>query len=263
MQDFVDKIFNPDDSAGLGARLEAVELSTLTAHVRTLLEEAIVSGGFRPGERLLEQNLAQRLRISRTPLREALRQLERDGLVEAIPRRGFFVRRMTLEDIEEVLWIRAGLLPLAARLAAEFVGKEDVEFLQERVEQMEATARKGDVREFLRHSQGAISKVLELCRRPRLIRMAEGLNMQVLRYRFLSLAVSGRMARLAKGMRTLVGALAKRDGVKAEQVLRSLIEQNIENIKSPEFRRILEQAEKGQLALGGIHLGQRTFEKVP
>lgn len=252
-----------DGPAALGARLEALEHSTLTDHVRTLLEEAIVSGDFHPGERLLEQSLAKQLRISRTPIREALRQLERDGLVEAIPRRGFFVRKMSLEDIEEVLWIRAGLLPLAARLAAESVGKADLEFLQERVEGMEVMARSGDVREFLRHSQGAISKVLELCGRPRLIRMAESLNMQVLRYRFLSLAVPGRMAKLAKGMRTLVGALAKRDGVKAEQVLRSLIEQNIENIKSPEFRRILEQAEKSQPALRAIDVGQGAPGKVP
>jgi len=83
------------------------------------LREAIVSNLLRPGTRLTETGLAQTLGVSRTPVREALSQLEREGLVTVVPRLGVFVREVTERDVEETYAVRAVLESLAVRLATE------------------------------------------------------------------------------------------------------------------------------------------------
>lgn len=83
------------------------------------LREAIVGNLLKPGERLTEIALAERLGVSRTPLREAFAQLEREGLVTVLPRVGAFVREVTARDVEETYTVRAALEALAVQLATE------------------------------------------------------------------------------------------------------------------------------------------------
>ncbi|WP_232078078.1 GntR family transcriptional regulator [Burkholderia sp. THE68] len=104
------------------ARLRAVDASGDSLSegvVIPSLREAIVEGVLRPGSRLSEVQVAKQLNVSRTPMREAFAQLEREGLVNIVPRVGAFVRTVTLRDVEEIYTVRAALECLAVQLASE------------------------------------------------------------------------------------------------------------------------------------------------
>ena len=96
------------------------------------LRQAIITGEFAPGERLMEISLANRLGVSRTPVREALRQLELEGLVRIIPNRGAFVEGITKEDVKDIYEIRARLEGLCAKWAADRITKDQIAELEEK-----------------------------------------------------------------------------------------------------------------------------------
>ncbi len=93
------------------------------------LREAILEGKLKPGQRLMEVQLAEQLGVSRTPVREAIRKLELEGLVVMLPRKGAYVANMSLKDIMDVLEVRASLEGLAY-LAAERISDEDIKSLK-------------------------------------------------------------------------------------------------------------------------------------
>jgi DNA-binding GntR family transcriptional regulator len=101
------------------------------------IRDAIRTGVLRPGDRLIEVDLAAALEMSRTPIREALRRLESDRLVDNAPRRGLVVPTATLDDLIEIFEIREVLEGLAARRAAQRMGEAELEALRETVERME------------------------------------------------------------------------------------------------------------------------------
>ena len=92
------------------------------------LREAILKGELKPGERLMELQLASKLGVSRTPIREAIRMLEQEGLAVTMPRKGAEVAKMTLKDMEDVLEVREALDELAAKIACKKISEEDVKF---------------------------------------------------------------------------------------------------------------------------------------
>ena len=94
------------------------------------LREAIISGVLRPGERLMEIQLAEELGVSRTPVREAIRKLELEGFVIMIPRRGTYVADLSIKDINEVFEVRSALDSLANGLAAERITEEELEQME-------------------------------------------------------------------------------------------------------------------------------------
>ena len=101
------------------------------------LREAILKGELKPGERLMELQLASKLGVSRTPIREAIRMLQQEGLAVTIPRRGAEVAKMTEKNMEDVLQIREALEILAVQLACEKVTEQQVLKLEEAVEEFE------------------------------------------------------------------------------------------------------------------------------
>ena len=101
------------------------------------LRGAIVEGKLKPGQRLMEVQLAEQLGVSRTPVREAIRKLELEGLVVMLPRKGAYVANMSLKDVVDVLEIRASLEGLAASLSAERITDEDIKKLESIVEEFE------------------------------------------------------------------------------------------------------------------------------
>ena len=95
-------------------QLEMNEYLPLRDVVFQTLRQAILKGELKPGERLMEIQLAQKLGVSRTPVREAIRKLELEGLVLMIPRKGAEVAEITIKDLEDVLEVRAALEELAS-----------------------------------------------------------------------------------------------------------------------------------------------------
>jgi len=110
------------------------------------LQERILAGTLGPGERLREAHVATLLNVSRVPVREALRRLEFDGLVEIQPRRGATVRHLTLKDVEELFDVRESLEVLAARLAARHVSQYGIADLEAALDASDDAYRSGDDR---------------------------------------------------------------------------------------------------------------------
>lgn len=118
---------------------------SLRGRVYNSLREDILNGKYKAGDNLVEMKIAAELEVSRTPVREAIRQLEFEGLVESIPNKGVTVKGITEKDIEDIYKIRAVLEELSVKWALSEITDEDVENLQEAYELMEFYTGKGDV----------------------------------------------------------------------------------------------------------------------
>jgi DNA-binding GntR family transcriptional regulator len=116
---------------------KGLERDLLRERARAGIREAIASGALKPGDQIVEVAMAARIGVSRSPVREALRQLEQQGLVESIPNRGTFVAALDESDVEEIVLLRGALEGLAGRLAADRMGRRDVRALEEIVARME------------------------------------------------------------------------------------------------------------------------------
>ncbi|MGG1658093.1 GntR family transcriptional regulator [Brevibacillus sp. NRS-1366] len=124
-------------------RLESHDLDTLHLKVCRVLREAILRGHFEPGERLVQEELASSLGVSRMPIREALRKLETEGLVVIEPHRGAIVKSLSLVDIEEIYGLRAQFEKMAVELSVEHMQPGDIEDLERLVELMEEATDPG------------------------------------------------------------------------------------------------------------------------
>ena len=109
------------------------------------LRQAILRGELQPGERLLEIHLADKLGVSRTPIREAIRKLELEGLVLMIPRKGAVVAEITEKSLRDVLEVRRALEELAMKLACEKILDEEIEELKVAAKEFEDALKTGDV----------------------------------------------------------------------------------------------------------------------
>ena len=109
---------------------KANEYLPLRDVVFNTLRESILTGEMKPGERLMEIHLANRLGVSRTPIREAIRMLELEGLVTMIPRRGAEVAQITEKGLKDVLEVRQALDALAIELACERITEEEIRELR-------------------------------------------------------------------------------------------------------------------------------------
>jgi DNA-binding GntR family transcriptional regulator len=126
-----------------GGKLARVERKSLSATVLDHLRAAIHDGRYLPGERLVEQNLAEVFDVSRGPIRDALRDLEREGLVTSETNRGTFVARLKYEDLQEIYSLRTTLDQLAMELACQNADGENLQEMETVIERMETSVNEG------------------------------------------------------------------------------------------------------------------------
>ena len=131
------------------------------------LRDAIVHGEFEPGERLLEVALAKRLGVSRTPVREAIRMLELEGLVVMVPRKGAEVARITEKDLRDALEIRLSLEELAVELACKRIDEDGRLRLREACENFREAVRSGRVPDIVDTDVAFHETICELSNNPR------------------------------------------------------------------------------------------------
>src|SRR5262245_51201758 len=127
----------------------ARDTPTLRELTTAKLREAILSLHFKPDQHLVERDLCERTGVSRTSVREALRQLEAEGLVERRGNRGLFVTSVTAEEAQQVYEVRAALEPEMARLFAERADAEDLEALEGAFRQLEKAGQRDNVRAYV------------------------------------------------------------------------------------------------------------------
>lgn len=147
------------------------------------LREAILKGELRPGERLMELQLAAKLGVSRTPIREAIRMLEQEGLAVTIPRRGAEVAKMTEKDMQDVLQVREALDELAASIACELITQEELEQLEQAMKDFETATSTKDVKRIADMDMVFHDIIYHATRNPKLVTILNNLREQMYRYR--------------------------------------------------------------------------------
>ncbi|EOT24502.1 hypothetical protein C805_02714 [Eubacterium sp. 14-2] len=147
------------------------------------LREAILKGELKPGERLMELQLASKLGVSRTPIREAIRMLELEGLAVTMPRKGAEVARMTEKDMEDVLQIRKALDELAVGLACDNMTEESLEQIYGALKNFEESTRSRDVKKIAQADVEFHDTIYQAADNPKLVNMLNNLREQMYRYR--------------------------------------------------------------------------------
>ena len=211
-------MFQPDGSSSLE---EKVYLS---------LEEQIISQKLRPGESVTEMKLSRELGVSRTPVREALQRLDREGLIKLIPNKGAVVLGISEQDLMDIYKIRMRLEGLAARIAAE---KRDEAFcreLRDNVELTEFYMTKGNI-EKVKNLDSEFHDIIYRCCESRMLgKTLSELHRYISSYRKLSLAVSGRIDHSLSEHREIYEAIACGNTDAADALMSEHVERALENL---------------------------------
>jgi DNA-binding GntR family transcriptional regulator len=202
-------------------RLE--EVKPLRDRIAEMVRESIIDGRIRPGERLVEPDLASRLGVSRTPLREALLQLDSEGFVVVTPRRGAVVSELSIDDARETYLVKGALESLAARLACENITDDELESLAEIHDRMTrlASVKSRDNRRILQLNSEFHSSVCSASRVEKLIQYVRILRSQTLRYNYIYLSVMQHLSASLREHTRILEALGRRDGNAAERLVRA------------------------------------------
>ncbi|MEU3194275.1 GntR family transcriptional regulator [Streptomyces sp. NPDC006992] len=153
-------------------------VQSLREQIREHLVEGIVSGRWKPGERIVERRIAVELEVSQTPVREALRELETLRLIESAPNKGVRVRELSAADLEEIYPVRAGLEQIAAELAVPRLAG-DVSALRPHVEALYEADRLGDGEAQVRHTVAFHRELVRAAGNSVLLHTWEGLGIEV------------------------------------------------------------------------------------
>ena len=148
------------------------------------LRKAILTGELKPGERLMEIHLANRLGVSRTPIREAIRKLELEGLVIMIPRRGAEVAQITEKSLKDVLEVRRALDALCVELACDRIDEEATQQLKKACEEFERATETKDATTIAKADVELHDIIVRATGNQRLIQLINNLSEQMYRYRF-------------------------------------------------------------------------------
>ncbi len=198
--------------------------ATMSARVLEYLAQGIIEGEFAPGQRLTEEDIAGRLGISRSPVREAFRLLEHDGLAVGVPRKGFFVRRLDAGDAAALYQLQAAVAGLLGRLAAEHCGPDDIESLEGIVRSMAAAAESRDAHKFLELFLELTHGLTQAAGNPWLEQALTTWEKPILRYAYFALSMPGYMEEALARYQAVLAAVKQRDGHRAEEILRLSIE---------------------------------------
>ncbi len=204
------------------------------------LREAILRGDLKPGERLMEIQLSNRLGVSRTPIREAIRMLEQEGLAVTIPRKGAQVAKMTEKDMEDVLQIREALDELAASIACEQIDEEELEALRETMREFEESTTTADVPRIAEADVRFHDIIYQATGNPRLVNILNNLREQMYRYRVEYLKDEKSYPVLVQEHRQIIEGLAARNKEMVSQAMQTHVRNQLSTIKE----MIREQVER-------------------
>lgn len=197
----------------MATELEILKSHSLTTLLKAEIERLILGGDFAAGERINENALAARFGVSRGPVREAFRALAELGLVELVPNRGVFIRRIELREAEELYDLRAGLFGLAARLLARIATEEQLGEMEGLLDRMDATAQALD--DYYPLNLRLHDLIIESTGNERLITAYRQLVKELHLFRARGLVQGGGLAVSNAEHRDIVAALRARDPLAA------------------------------------------------
>lgn len=182
------------------------------------LRQAILKGELKPGERLMEIALAERLGVSRTPIREAMRKLELEGLVVMIPRRGAQVANITEKDLNDVLEVRIALENVAIEKACKRMSEEQMGQLMFAAKEFERTTTEGNLVKLAEADVAFHEIIYKASDNVRLIQVLNNLREQIYRYRVEYLKDEETRNLLVKEHEELTSAIRSRDIQRAQEI---------------------------------------------
>lgn len=193
---------------------------TLREKILETIREAILKGQLKPGEKVAEPELAERFGISRTPIREAFRQLESEGYLTVIPRKGAVVTSLSERAVEEFYAIKSILEGYAARMAVENLTDKDMEKLEAINERLAQLAQEGDVKNFFRIHNEFHELFIKAAENEKLMELIHQLMLKFNRLRLASLALPGRMEISVQEHKKIIEAFKSKDGERADNLVR-------------------------------------------
>ena len=158
--------------------------NVLGEQVSRILAEAILEGALKGGDKLVEAELQKKFNISRSPLREAFRDLEKKGLVHIVPRKGTFVKRITRKDVEDNFPVRSTLEGMAAAEAHKRMTKREKRQIADALEKMEAAVEENDTKKYWKYHLRFHEGFIDACGNDVLINILKTLRMHSMYYRF-------------------------------------------------------------------------------
>jgi DNA-binding GntR family transcriptional regulator len=191
------------------------------------IEDRILSGELRPGERLTEQIMCDLLEVSRSPLREAFRILENQGFLKNRARKGVFVAKLNRKDAIDIYVIRANLESLATFLAVKRNGPTLLEDLRAFHEKMKKAVAGKDFAEYQRCNAQFHKTLISACGNDILAEMLERFDKQTMRYRLRILSSEGRVEESLKNHEALIRSIEAGDAAAAEKTRKEAILNNI------------------------------------
>ncbi|MEE5989840.1 MAG: putative HTH-type transcriptional regulator YdfH [Firmicutes bacterium ADurb.Bin354] len=209
-------------------RVEADEFTPLRDVVCKTLRRAILAGKMPPGTRLLEVHLADEMGVSRTPIREAIRVLEQEGLVIMRPRRGAEVAKITVPQMRDVLELRTVLDVLAVELACERATDEDIKEIEKAAKEFEQAVYDGDLHVMIERDTVFHRMLVAGSHNKKLIVVNHDMEDQVNRYRYETEKEASARGTLLKDHEAIIKAIKERDKNAASEAARVHVSRQME-----------------------------------
>jgi len=193
---------------------------TLREKILEHIRDAIISGSLKAGSKVSEPELAERYGISRTPIREAFRQLESEGYLTVIPRRGAVVSEFSQKDVEDFYAIKSILEGYAARQACKNLTDKELDKLQANNDRLSELAEHNDIKVFFRIHNDFHDMFIKAADNEKLRELITSVVTRFQRLRFMSLSLPGRMKIVVHEHGKIIEAFRRRDAEAAEMLVR-------------------------------------------
>ena len=216
---------------------DTTDKASLREKVFRTIRESILDGKYKQGDVLRETNIANEMHVSRTPVREAIRQLELEGLVHSIPNKETVVIGVSQEDVQDIFMIRGRLEGMAAKLAAERITEEELAELKEVLELTEFYVNKKDLMHIGELDHRFHDLIYKATKSKILKQMLSDFHTYIQKTRMESLAIPGRVQGLLAEHTAIFEAIQKRDSVNAEKLINKHIDKVSKNMHLDDFNR--------------------------
>ena len=216
---------------------------SLRGRVFSKIREDILSGKYKEHEELREVAIGEELGVSRTPVREAFRQLELEGLIQIIPNKGAYVTGITAKDVGDIYMIRSKLEGLCARWATDHITEEQLEELEENVYLADFHAQKGHLDQMAELDNRFHQILYDSCDSKQLARLLEDFHEYVLRVRRKTLANGGRGKVSNDEHRQIMEAIKAKDKDRAESLANEHIVNAYDNMVKNGLYEIYDRAD--------------------
>lgn len=211
-------------------RVDMDEFLPLRDVVFNTLRKAILTGQLKPGERLMEVHLANRLGVSRTPIREAIRKLELEGLVVMIPRRGAEVARITEKSLKDVLEVRRAMDALSVELACDRISEEELKKLEAACKEFEEATKSKDAAVIAKADVALHDIIVQAAGNQRLCQLVNNLAEQMYRYRFVYIKDDSQHKKLIAEHQEIFESILERNKERAANAARVHIDNQEKSI---------------------------------